>query len=124
MKLRNLSLSALLALSFAAIVLVMLVIGAINLSSLSTINNATDKNDHSFKVLATGEAMQINALNIETGSRGYLLSGDKSHIQSFEPSRETFEKKVRRSREAHRRQPQPAGASGTVGEIVQTTHRG
>ncbi|MBV6743590.1 HAMP domain-containing protein [Xanthomonas vasicola] len=93
MKLRNLSLSALLALSFAAIVLVMLVIGAINLSSLSTINNATDKNDHSFKVLATGEAMQINALNIETGSRGYLLSGDKSHIQSFEPSRETFEKK-------------------------------
>ncbi|QBG87786.1 methyl-accepting chemotaxis protein [Xanthomonas oryzae] len=93
MKLKNFSLSALLALSFAAIVLVMLVIGTINLSSLFTINHATDMNDLSYKVLSTGELMQINALNIETGSRGYLLSGDKSHIQSFEPSRETFEKK-------------------------------
>ncbi|KOR45821.1 chemotaxis protein [Xanthomonas oryzae] len=93
MKLKNFSLSALLALSFAAIVLVMLVIGTINLSSLSTINHATDMNDLSYKILSTGELMQINALNIETGSRGYLLSGDKSHIQSFEPSRETFEKK-------------------------------
>ncbi|WP_045757978.1 methyl-accepting chemotaxis protein [Xanthomonas albilineans] len=93
MKLKNFSLSALLALSFAAIVLVMLVIGTINMSSLSTINHATDMNDLSYKILSTGEVMQINALNIETGSRGYLLSGDKSHIQSFEPSREVFEKK-------------------------------
>lgn len=74
MKLKNFSLSALLALSFAAIVLVMLVIGTINLSSLFTINHATDMNDLSYKVLSTGELMQINALNIETGSRGYLLS--------------------------------------------------
>ncbi|WP_045736967.1 methyl-accepting chemotaxis protein [Xanthomonas sp. MUS 060] len=83
MNIKNLSLSAQLALSFCTIVLVTVIIGTISLSSLSSLNTAADMNDHTYKVLATGEMMRTNALNVETGARGYLLSGDKQHLQPF-----------------------------------------
>ncbi len=67
MTLKNLSLSARLALSFAVIVLITVIIGSISLSSLFSLNNAADMNDHTYKVLATGDMMEIDALNVETG---------------------------------------------------------
>jgi methyl-accepting chemotaxis protein len=83
MKTKTLSLSAQLALGFGAIVLVLLIVGAISLRSQSKFNDAVAINQHSFEVLATGELMQANALNVETGTRGYLLSGNKEHLQPF-----------------------------------------
>ncbi|WP_425521409.1 CHASE3 domain-containing protein, partial [Xanthomonas translucens] len=49
-------------------------------------------NEHTFNVLATGELMQANALNVETGTRGYLLTGDKAHLQPFVFGQAGFEK--------------------------------
>ncbi|KMM77589.1 chemotaxis protein [Xanthomonas sp. NCPPB 1128] len=83
MTFKNLSLSARLALSFAVIVLITVIIGTISLSSLSALNTAADMNDHTYKVLATGELMQTNAVNAQTGARGYLLSGNKEYLQPF-----------------------------------------
>ncbi|WP_386262941.1 methyl-accepting chemotaxis protein [Xanthomonas translucens] len=92
MKSKNLTISTQLAIGFGAVVLVMLVVGGISLSSQSKLNSAVEINEHTFKVLATGQEMQKNALNIETGTRGYLLSGDKKHLEPFEKSQATFEK--------------------------------
>ncbi|MRG99843.1 HAMP domain-containing protein [Xanthomonas sontii] len=92
MTLKNLSLSARLALSFAVIVLITVVIGSISLSSLSSLNSAADMNDHTYKVMATGDMMEIDALNVETGSRGYLLAGEQQHLQPFTTGVAEFEK--------------------------------
>ncbi|MBO9828196.1 CHASE3 domain-containing protein [Xanthomonas sp. A2111] len=92
MTLKNLSLSARLALSFAVIVLITLIIGSISLSSLSSLNSAADMNDHTYKVLATGDRMGLDALNVETGARGYMLSGDKQHLQPFINGQASFDK--------------------------------
>jgi methyl-accepting chemotaxis protein len=92
MKSKNLTISAQLAIGFGAVVLVLLVVGAISLNSQSALNSAMEINEHTFKVLASGEEMQENALNIETGTRGYLLSGDKQHLQPFEKGQAAFEK--------------------------------
>ena len=92
MKSKNLTISTQLALGFGAVVLVMLIVGAISLSSQSKLSKAMEINEHTFKVLATGETMQANALNIETGTRGYLLSGDKKHLQPFSNGQAGFEK--------------------------------
>ncbi|WP_369913816.1 methyl-accepting chemotaxis protein [Xanthomonas sp. NCPPB 3005] len=89
---KNPSISTQLAIGFGAVVLVLLVVGGISLSSQSKLNSAMEINEHTFKVLATGEEMQENALNIETGTRGYLLSGDKQHLQPFEKGQAAFEK--------------------------------
>ncbi|CTP88459.1 methyl-accepting chemotaxis protein [Xanthomonas translucens pv. poae] len=92
MKSKNLTISTQLAIGFGAVVLVMLVVGGISLSSQSKLNSSMEINEHTFKVLGTGEAMQANALNIETGTRGYLLSGDKQHLQPFNKGQAGFEK--------------------------------
>ncbi|WCE03703.1 methyl-accepting chemotaxis protein [Pseudoxanthomonas sp. JBR18] len=89
---KNLSLSARMALSFATIVLITLIIGTISLTSLSSLNAAADMNDHTYKVLATGELMKADALNVETGARGYLLSGEKESLQPFTDGQASFEK--------------------------------
>ncbi|MDR6673021.1 methyl-accepting chemotaxis protein [Xanthomonas sp. 1678] len=92
MKSKNLTISTQLALGFGAVVLVMLIVGAVSLSSQSKLSKAMEINEHTYKVLATGETMQANALNIETGTRGYLLSGDKKHLQPFNNGQAGFEK--------------------------------
>ncbi|WP_420009908.1 methyl-accepting chemotaxis protein [Xanthomonas sacchari] len=92
MTLKNLSLSARLALSFAVIVLITVIIGSISLSSLSSLNTAADMNDHTYKVMATGDMMEIDALNVETGARGYLLSGNQDHLQPFTNGLAAFDK--------------------------------
>ncbi|MXV07567.1 MULTISPECIES: methyl-accepting chemotaxis protein [unclassified Xanthomonas] len=92
MTLKNLSLSARLALSFAVIVLITVIIGSISLSSLSSLNTAADMNDHTYKVMATGDMMGIDALNVETGARGYMLSGEKQHLQPFITGQANFDK--------------------------------
>jgi len=89
---KNPSISTQLAIGFGAVVLVMLVVGGISLSSQSKLNSAMAINEHTFQVLATGQEMQENALNIETGTRGYLLSGDKQHLQPFEKGQALFAK--------------------------------
>ncbi|TYT26339.1 HAMP domain-containing protein [Luteimonas viscosa] len=92
MKSKNLTISNQLAIGFGAVVLIMLVIGGISLHSQSEMNTAREISEHTFKVLATGETMQANALNIETGTRGYLLSGDKAHLKPFIEGQTGFER--------------------------------
>ncbi|OAX55587.1 methyl-accepting chemotaxis protein [Xanthomonas graminis] len=92
MKTKNLPISAQLAIGFGAVVLVLLIVGAISLRSQFQLNDAMAINEHTFNVLATGELMQANALNVETGTRGYLLTGDKAHLQPFVFGQAGFEK--------------------------------
>ncbi|WP_369975274.1 methyl-accepting chemotaxis protein [Xanthomonas bundabergensis] len=92
MKTKNLPLSAQLALGFGAVVLVLLIVGAISLRSQFQFNDAVAINEHTFKVLATGELMQANALNVQTSARGYLLSSNKDYLQPFALGQEGFDK--------------------------------
>ncbi|WP_254458759.1 methyl-accepting chemotaxis protein [Xanthomonas sacchari] len=92
MTLKNLSLSTRLALSFAFIVLITLIIGSISLSSLSSLNKAADMNDRTFRMLAASDRMQLDTVTIETGARGYLLSGAKDHLEPFRNGQAAFEK--------------------------------
>ncbi|WP_369932718.1 methyl-accepting chemotaxis protein [Xanthomonas tesorieronis] len=92
MKTKNLSLSAQLAIGFGAVVLVLLTVGAISLRSQFQFNDAVAINEHTFKVLATGELMQANALNVQTSTRGYLLSSNKDYLQPFALGQAGFEK--------------------------------
>ncbi|UYB50527.1 methyl-accepting chemotaxis protein [Xanthomonas sp. AM6] len=91
MKTKNLPLSAQLAFGFGAVVLVLLIVGAISLRSQFQLNDAVAINEHTFKVLATGQGMQANALNVQTSSRGYLLSGNKDYLQPFALGQAGFE---------------------------------
>ncbi|QJD67631.1 HAMP domain-containing protein [Xanthomonas campestris pv. badrii] len=92
MKTKNLSISAQLIIGFGAVVLVMLAVGGTSLKNQATLQDAVAINEHTFKVIATGDAMLTQALNIETGARGYLLSGKQEHLQPFENGQKGFQK--------------------------------
>ncbi|QNH17056.1 methyl-accepting chemotaxis protein [Xanthomonas sp. SS] len=92
MKTKNLPLSAQLAIGFGAVVLVLLIVGAIGLRSQFKLNDAVAINEHTFKVLATGELMQANVLNVQTSTRGYLLSNNKDYLQPFALGQAGFDK--------------------------------
>ncbi|WP_038219633.1 methyl-accepting chemotaxis protein, partial [Xanthomonas maliensis] len=91
MKTKNLSISTQLIIGFGAVVLVMLAVGGTSLNNQATLQDAVAINEHTFKVIGTGDGMLTQALNIETGARGYLLSGQQQHLQPFENGKKGFE---------------------------------
>ncbi|KLD69241.1 chemotaxis protein, partial [Xanthomonas pisi DSM 18956] len=55
-------------------------------------------NDHTYQVIATGRAMSIASINIETGARGYLLSGDDANLAPYRNGMAQFEKEFARAK--------------------------
>ncbi|PKV11798.1 methyl-accepting chemotaxis protein [Xanthomonas prunicola] len=49
-------------------------------------------NDHTYQVIATGRAMSIATVNVETGARGFLLSGQETHLAPYNNGKVQFEK--------------------------------
>ncbi|KKY04187.1 chemotaxis protein, partial [Xanthomonas citri pv. fuscans] len=48
-------------------------------------------NDHTYQVIGTGRAMSIATVNIETGARGFLLSGQDQHLTPYNNGKVQFE---------------------------------
>ncbi|AYL27464.1 chemotaxis protein [Xanthomonas citri pv. citri] len=48
-------------------------------------------NDHTYQVIGTGRAMSIATVNIETGARGFMLSGQETHLKPYNNGKVQFE---------------------------------
>ncbi|MBA4135839.1 MAG: hypothetical protein C0518_00820 [Opitutus sp.] len=79
----QLSLERQVAAGFAAAVLVLLLIGAAAWWSIVRFERAFSSVDHAHQVLNILEQIQVQALNVQTGSRGFALSGDPQYLQPF-----------------------------------------
>ncbi|KOR39564.1 chemotaxis protein [Xanthomonas oryzae] len=55
-------------------------------------------NDHTYQVIATGRAMSIAAVNVETGARGFLLSGQETHLTPYNKGKVQFEEDFTRAK--------------------------
>ncbi|QHG89052.1 methyl-accepting chemotaxis protein [Xanthomonas sp. NCPPB 1638] len=55
-------------------------------------------NDHTYQVIATGRAMSIATINIETGARGFLLSGQQQHLTPYNKGKTAFEEEYARAK--------------------------
>lgn len=49
---------------------------------------------HSYDVLVSIDAVQVGLLDLETGQRGYLLTGDNAYLQPYETARTMLEKRL------------------------------
>lgn len=70
--------------ALAAPVLLMIVIGAIALTSLSRITRTQGWVNHTYNVLAQSEAIVANAVDVETGMRGFLLAGKDEFLEPYD----------------------------------------
>ncbi|RBC06390.1 methyl-accepting chemotaxis protein [Xanthomonas oryzae pv. oryzae] len=55
-------------------------------------------NDHTYQVIATGRAMTIATVNVETGARGFLLSGQEAHLTPYNKGKVQFEEEFTRAK--------------------------
>ncbi|WP_415266223.1 methyl-accepting chemotaxis protein [Acidovorax sacchari] len=80
-----------LALAFGGVIAIFLVVIGVAIQSQNHIKAATSMNIHTYKVLEEAQRMLLGVVNMETGARGYLLSGSTGFLGPWNQGRETFD---------------------------------
>ena len=91
MNLSNWPLARRLAAAFACVIAIFLLVIALAVSSQSRLKEAQQWNEHTFKVMSQGQRMLTGMVNMETASRGYLLSGDSRFLAPWDEGLKEFE---------------------------------
>lgn len=86
----NLTVGKKLASAFFAIVLVSMIGSAISLWNFLGLRHAVDWNTHTYDVLGTSNTVLEGMLNMETGARGYLLSGESNFLDPYQKGGKAF----------------------------------
>ncbi|MFD2299165.1 methyl-accepting chemotaxis protein [Paracidovorax citrulli] len=80
-----------LALAFGGVIAIFLVVIGVAIQSQNHIKAASGMNIHTYRVLEEARRMLLGVVNMETGARGYLLSGDAAFLDPWNQGREAFE---------------------------------
>jgi len=90
MRLSNLKIGVRLYMAFGLIVAMLatlVVVAEVNFSRLGTANSW---NVHTYEVLAEANALQENLINMETGQRGFSLTGNEASLEPFVAGKAAF----------------------------------
>ncbi|MBG7621631.1 CHASE3 domain-containing protein [Herbaspirillum sp. AP02] len=96
--LSSLTVAKKLGLAFSSIVVVSLVGSAISLMSFRHQEQVNALNQHTYEVIETGGAMLINMVNMETGVRGYLVSGNENFLAPYRLGKENVDGALSRAK--------------------------
>ena len=77
---------------FALIVAILLTLLTVAYVNFSKLNEANDWNEHTHEVLATSQQMLESLINMETGERGYALTGAQASLEPFVAGQAGFKK--------------------------------
>ncbi|WP_225978931.1 methyl-accepting chemotaxis protein, partial [Paracidovorax cattleyae] len=80
-----------LALAFGGVIAIFLVVIGVAIQSQNHVKTATSMNIHTYKVLEEAQRMLLGVVDMETGARGYLLSGSTAFLGPWSQGRETFD---------------------------------
>lgn len=72
-----------LALAFGLIVIVSLLGSSLSIINFLRLDQANDWNNHSYKVMRASDTMLSDMLNMETGVRGFAISGKESFLAPY-----------------------------------------
>jgi methyl-accepting chemotaxis protein len=90
-RLTNLAISAKLALAFAAMILIIAVVGIGTYVKLGFIQQSSGWTSHTYQVLETADDVMASMVDQETGVRGYLVSGDNKFLEPYRSGRAHYE---------------------------------
>lgn len=83
-----------LQLTFAAIIALVLLLILITAQQMNRIEAAVNLNIHTFEVIRAANRLNQNLLNIETGQRGFLVTGDENFLQPYLTGKSEVEKNL------------------------------
>lgn len=87
---QNLSIGKKLYSGFALVLAVLLTLSIMSYINFSNQNEASKWNDHTYKVLMELQNVLASMVNMETGQRGYALTGDVKSLEPYEIGKTTF----------------------------------
>ncbi len=78
--------------AFGIVILISLIGSAISIINFLRLNDANGWNIHSYRVLRANDEMLANMVNMETGVRGYVISGDDKFLDPYLSGQTQFAK--------------------------------
>lgn len=88
--LKNLKIRSKLYGGFGVIVGILLILSTTFYMNLSKFYKADDLNKHTYEVLMELHNIQISMIDMETGQRGFSITGDKSFLEPFNAGKSNF----------------------------------
>lgn len=79
-----------LSLAFLALILVSLIGSSVSLFNFSKLEDASEMNVHTYEVMGAADDMLLNMVNVETGIRGYVASGNEAFLDPYKDGRKNF----------------------------------
>ncbi len=80
---RSLTVSQRLLIAFGLVIAIFVAVAATALVSSRSLAEAESWNEHTYQVLDRSNALLRSMINMETGARGFLLSGDEKHLEPW-----------------------------------------
>jgi methyl-accepting chemotaxis protein len=87
----NLSLGKKLFSGFAAVLVILIILSTITFTNFSRLHETTNWNTHTYEVLLGQEGILQDMINMETGQRGFALTGDEKSLEPFNTGKANFE---------------------------------
>jgi methyl-accepting chemotaxis protein len=81
-----------LAIAFGAVIILLLAMGGSTLYSSAKLAEADKWNTHTYKVMAVADEMLKSMINMETGTRGFLIAGDDKFLEPWTNGIQAFDK--------------------------------
>ncbi|UOD29940.1 CHASE3 domain-containing protein [Massilia violaceinigra] len=94
MSLSNMKIGTRLYLGFAAVVLLLVVLVSVAYANFKKLSAANDINVHTYQVTAEVNGALAQLINIETGQRGFLLTGNPASLEPYNAGKTAFLKHV------------------------------
>lgn len=92
------SLGRKIAVGFLVVFLVLVLIGAYSFRSLNELTATTQLQEQSSQTLKVLEGIRATILDVETGERGFLISGADHYLETYRQSREQLREEMRKVR--------------------------
>ena len=97
MKLSDLKIATRLYLGYGILVGITAIVVAIAYANVTALDSANDANVHTYRVLAEVDGAMEALVNIETGERGYALTGQADSLQPYTAGKQDFQQHLERA---------------------------
>ena len=88
----NLKISTRLVLGFLSVIIITLVLSVVTYTNFAKYSDADGWNIHTYKVLADFDNLTMSMVNMETGQRGFSITGDEKFLEPFTAGKVDFDK--------------------------------
>jgi methyl-accepting chemotaxis protein len=119
MKLSDLKIGTRLYLGFGAVVAVLVALVSLSYGNFARLGNANDMNTHTYQVLGEIDAVLMSLVDIETGERGFALTGKDASLEPYNTGKTAFRVHVEAARKLTADNPRQQARLQSLGEEQQ-----